>query len=250
MPRDFLGVDLGVVNLAMTSDGTPHTGDAVEACRTRYHRRRQRLQRAAHVVQMAGKRPKNIRRALQRTARREAGFRRNTNHVISKTLVAVAQDTGRGMGLEDLTHLRDRARFRQPQRAQITGWSFAQLRLFVEYKAHQAGVPVVLVDPKHTSQTCSCCRHRARNNRRSQALFSCRRCGYTVNADFNAAMNIRFLALVSAPMVAGSRLQQLSLLVGAGASDKLSPDRFVAVGGVTDFAFPMKSLSTLHHMTK
>ena len=72
VPRDFLGVDLGVVNLATSSDGTTHTGDAVEACRTRYYRRRQRLQRAAHVAQMAGKRPKNIRRALQRTARRES----------------------------------------------------------------------------------------------------------------------------------------------------------------------------------
>ena len=161
--------------------------------------------------------------ALQRTARREAGFRRDTNHCISKTLVAVAKDTGRGIGLEDLTHIRDRARFRQPQRAQMAGWSFAQMRLFVEEKAHQAGVPVVLVDPKYTSQTCSCCRYRDRKNRQRQALFSCRRCGYTVNADFNAAMNIRFLALVSVPMVAGSRLQQLSLLAGAGASDKLRP---------------------------
>ena len=151
--------------------------------------------------------------------------------MISKTLVVVSQDTGRGIGLEDLTHIRDRARFRQPQRAQMAGWSFAQLRFFLEYKAHQARVPVVLVDPQYTSQTCSCCRYRARNNRRSQAVFSCRRCGYTVNADFNAALNIRFLALVSVPMVAGSRLQQRSLLAGVGASDKLPPDRFLAVGG-------------------
>ena len=56
---DFIGVDLGVVNLATTSDAETSSGEAIEACRTDwYHRRRQRLQRASHVAQMAGKRPK------------------------------------------------------------------------------------------------------------------------------------------------------------------------------------------------
>ena len=41
-PTDFLGVDLGVINLAMTSDGIPHSGEAIEACRTRYATYRQR----------------------------------------------------------------------------------------------------------------------------------------------------------------------------------------------------------------
>jgi IS605 OrfB family transposase len=222
-PTDFLGVDLGVIHLATTSDATMHSGERVETCRTRYARRRQRLQRAAHVAQMDGKRPKNIRRALKRTARREAGFRRDVNHCISKTLVAAAEDTGRGIALEELTGIRDRARFRQPQRARMTGWAFAQLRFFVEYKAQLAGVPVVLVDPRHTSQQCSVCGHIARANRQSQAVFSCKKCGYTTNADVNAAQNIRHRARVSWPEVAGRRPQQLSLLAGAGASDKLRP---------------------------
>ena len=220
-PTDFLGVDLGVVNLATTSDGTTHSGAGVETCRTRYARRRQRLQRAAHVAQMDGKRPKNIRRALKRTARREAGFRRDTNHCISKKLVAVAQGTTRGLALEDLQDIRERTRFRQPQRARMSGWAFAQLRFFVEYKAQLSGVPVVLVNPKHTSQQCSVCGHIARANRRSQALFSCKSCRYTTNADCNAALNIRSKARVNAPMVAGRAPQQLWLLAGAGASDKL-----------------------------
>jgi IS605 OrfB family transposase len=218
---DFIGVDLGVVNLATTSDADTHTGEEIEACRTRYQQRRTRLQRAAHLKQRHGKRPKNIRRALKRSARREAAFRRDVNHSISKTLVAVATGTERGLALEDLQDIRERTRFRQPQRAKMSGWAFTQLRTFVEYKARLAGVPVILVDPRHTSQECSCCHHVARDNRRSQAVFSCRRCGYTVNADFNAAMNIRCRALVNAPEVAGRVSQQLWLLAGTGASDKL-----------------------------
>ena len=221
-PTDFLGVDLGVVNLATTSDGTTHSGDKVEACRTRYAQRRQRLQQAAHVAQMDRKRPKNIRRALKRTARREAGFRRDVNHCISKRLVVDAKDTLRGIALEDLGGIRRDARFRRPQRARMTGWAFAQLGSFVTYKAELAGIPVVFVDPRHTSQGCSVCGHIARANRRSQARFSCKKCGYTTNADFNAALNIRARAIVRWPLVAVRSPQQLLLLAGE-ASDKPRP---------------------------
>ena len=212
---DFIGVDLGVVNLATTSDAETDTGEAIDACRTRYARRRQRLQRAAHVSHLHGKRPKNIRRALQRTSRREAAFRRDVNHDISKGLVATATDTMRGIALEDLEGIRQRGTpFRQPQRARMSGWAFAQLRSFIEYKARLSGVPVVLVDPKHTSQQCSACGHIARANRRSQAVFSCQSCGFTANADINAALNIRFRANVSWPEVAGAVVQPLLRLAG------------------------------------
>ena len=212
---DFIGVDLGVVNLATTSDADTYTGEGVDACRTRYARRRQRLQRAAHLRQIQGKRPKNIRRALQRSARREAAFRRDVNHGISKTLVATATDTWRGIALEDLEGLRAKGTpFRSSQRARMSGWAFAQLRSYIEYKAKLAGVPVVLVDPKHTSQQCHTCGHIARANRRSQAVFSCTQCGHTTNADVNAALNIRCRARVRAPEVAGVFGQPLLRLAG------------------------------------
>ncbi len=220
-PTDFLGVDLGVVHLATTSDGTTHSGGAMEACRTRYQTYRRRLQRAAHVAQMDGKRPKNIRRALKRTARREARFRKDTNHCISKKLVAAATGNGHGIALEDLTYIRTRTRFRKPQRATMSGWAFAQLRFFVEYKAALAGIPVVLIDPRNTSRACSACGHIAKANRPSQARFSCQQCGYTTHADFNAAQNIRSRARVNAPLVAGA---SGAMPLGMGwqyASDKL-----------------------------
>ena len=49
---------------------------------------------------------------------------------------------------------------------------------------------VVAVDPRHTSQTCSCCGQQARNNRRSRSRFVCRSCGFELHADLNAARNI------------------------------------------------------------
>lgn len=195
--QDFLGVDLGVVNLATTSDGEHFTGEPVEHTRQRYARRRQRLGKAAGAKRRQGKRPKNIRRALRRTKRREARFRRDVNHVISKTLVTHAKDSGHGIALEDLTHIRTRTRFRKRQRARMSGWAFSQLRQFVTYKAGLAGVPVRLVDPRNTSRMCSACGHCEKANRASQAVFLCKHCGFSTNADLNGALNIRARARAS-----------------------------------------------------
>jgi putative transposase len=111
--------------------------------------------------------------------------------VISKAIVATAKDTGRGIALEDLTHIRARTTVRAKQRARHSGWAFHQLRSFVEYKAKLAGVPVVAVDPRNSSRTCSACGHCAKENRRTRDLFECQHCHYSTDADFNAARNLR-----------------------------------------------------------
>ena len=46
------------------------------------------------------------------------------------------------------------------------------------------------ISPAFTSQRCSACGHVAADSRESQALFRCIACGYTGNADVNAASNI------------------------------------------------------------
>ena len=187
---DFLGVDLGVANVATDSDGVKHSGDGVEACRIRHHTRRQGLQKAAGRKRR-GRRPKAIRRKLRDLSGREARFRKDVNHTLSKTLVAKAQDTGRGLALEDLKGIRDRTRFRKAQRARMGGWAFHQLRTFIAYKAQRGGVMLEIVDPRNTSRECAVCGYVAKTNRPSQAEFRCGVCGHTDPADVNAARNIR-----------------------------------------------------------
>ncbi len=199
--RDFIGVDFGVVNLATTDQGEKFSGKQVEAVRQKYHGLRQSLQQKADLASNSGKRPKQIRRKLKKICRKESRFRRDVNHVISKKLVAQAKDTSRGIALEDLKGIRERTRFRKPQRAKTSGWAFHQLRVFISYKARLSGIEVVLVDPRYTSQTCSVCGHCERANRPLQERFCCVQCGHTLHADINAAINIRSRALVNAPKV-------------------------------------------------
>lgn len=180
-PVGWLGVDLGIVNIATTSDGCRATG-------RRLNRHRRRMAGLRRKLQAKG--TKSAKRVLKRVRRREARFVTDTNHTISKRHVTLAQRTCRGIGLEDLAGIRDRARLRKPQRVVLHSWAFAQYGAFVVYKAARAGVPVVFVDPRDTSRTCFRCRHVDKRNRRGQALFVCRRCGYRAHADHNASHNI------------------------------------------------------------
>ena len=57
------------------------------------------------------------------------------------------------------------------------------------------GGNLVIVPAAYTSQTCHKCGHVAKENRESQAVFHCVKCGYQANADVNAAKNILGRAL-------------------------------------------------------
>lgn len=190
-----LGVDLGIVNLATDNDGQTFTGAQVRAVRQRYHKRRQILQRVG---------TQSAKRRLKKNSGREQRFMRDTNHKISKALVEKAAISRKALALEDLTGIRQRVTVRREQRYERHSWAFSQLRQFLTYKAAWAGVRLVLVDPRHTSRTCSACGHCEKANRQSQASFCCQRCGMGMNADHNAAINIS-RAAVKPPMVATGR---------------------------------------------
>ncbi len=184
-----LGVDLGMVNLATDSDGETFSGEAIEKNRKRHHALRQRLQKQG---------TKSAKKHLKKLSGKEARFKKNTNHVISKRIVQKAKAKKQALAIEELRHIRQRTErtVRHSQRARHSSWTFGQLRQFLSYKAALAGVPLHTVDPRNTSRTCSVCGHCAKENRKSQASFVCQACGYTDNADRNAAINISRAAVM------------------------------------------------------
>lgn len=191
-PKEWLGVDLGIRNLATDSDGQHYTGEVVEKVRLR-------TQKLHSALQSAG--TKSAKRHLKKIAGKEARFRADTNHCISKHLVAKAQGTGRGISLEELSGIRERITVRRTQRAMFGGWAFFQLRAFISYKSQLAAVPVRVVDPRNTSRTCPACGHCAKNNRRSQSVFKCRKCGFEAHADVVGSTNIASRATANWPIV-------------------------------------------------
>ncbi len=189
---DFLGVDLGIVNIATDSTGEHFAGNKLNSVRNRYYRIRRRLQKTG---------TKSAKRLLKMRKRKERKFASDTNHVISKRIVDKAKALGLGIALEDLKGIRERVTVRKPNRRQHSNWSFYDLKTKIAYKAQLAGVKVVFVDPRNTSRQCSKCGYISKKNRPNQSIFLCQACGFSRNADVNASVNISRRAVVNQPDV-------------------------------------------------
>lgn len=73
---------------------------------------------------------------------------------------------------------------------QILDQGWYQFKTFLQYKLNWLDKHLILVNPAYTSQACSHCGHISRKNRTTQAKFCCQKCGLTLNADYNASLNI------------------------------------------------------------
>lgn len=125
-PEGFLGIDMGVRNVAADSDGTLYTAGHIRGLRKRHRKLRRRLQ---------AKGTNAAKRLLRKRRRKEARFQRHENHCISKKIVAAAKGTGRGVAVEELTGIRDRITVQKARRSELSAWAFHQLRSFLAYKS-------------------------------------------------------------------------------------------------------------------
>jgi len=199
--ESFIGVDLGIVNLATTSDGENFSGEEVDTVRKKMTKIKKALQK---------KGSKSAKRHLKKISGRERRFKKQINHTIAKKIVQIAKDTRRGIALENLKGFR--VSVRKQQREQFGKWSFDELGKFISYKAKLAGIPVSFVNPRNTSRMCSDCGHISKSNRKSQSEFVCQCCGFSCHADLNGAINISQRASVNLPIaVHPESLKSLSL---------------------------------------
>jgi putative transposase len=198
--RSVVGVDVGQRYLAVVTDTQNHTafyaGKQVRAKADHYTRLRKRLQQ------------KGTRAATRRlivVSGRERRLKQDRNHLISRRIVDAYPASL--IGLEDLTHIRERItrvkgtraskRQRRVNRHAST-WAFAELHSYVAYKAALAGSMAVKVDASCTSQACPRCGHTTPENRPGKGLlFVCQACGLTLHADLVGARNIALRTLLA-----------------------------------------------------
>ena len=190
--KGFLGIDLGVTNLAVDSQGEIYSGKEVDNKRIKIDKLKSALQK---------KDTKSSKRHLKKLSGKESKFRKDINHCISKKIVEKAKRHSLGVAVEDLSSIRERTRLRKSQRRQHFSWAFNQLRGFLEYKSKLAGIILKVVDPHYTSQRCSKCGHIDKKNRKSQSNFVCKSCNFSANADLNGAINIAQLAIANLRIV-------------------------------------------------
>ena len=121
---------------------------------------------------------------IEKMQNKVSNFRDTTNHKYSKYVIdmAIRHDCGT-IQMEDLTGISKDNLF-------LKNWSYYDLQQKIKYKAEEKGIGVVLVDPKYTSHRCNKCGYIHKDSRTNQETFKCVKCGFTANADFNAARNI------------------------------------------------------------
>lgn len=188
----FVGVDFGLTDICVTSDGVKHSADGLNAYREHRQKVRSSIQAKADTSKRSTKR--NCRRLSKRLSGKEKTHASIVNHTIAKSIILSAKESGKGVAIEDLTNIRFTSKRRNKKfRTKLGKWSFRQLRSFLEYKGLLYGVPVVVVDPRYTSQTCNVCKHLGKRNNKN---FKCNNCENDMDADVNASLNIATLGRV------------------------------------------------------
>jgi IS605 OrfB family transposase len=198
----IVGVDVGQRYLAVATDIQNQTafyaGRQVRTKADHYARLRKRLQR------------KGTRAATRRlivVRGRERRLKQDRNHVISRRIVDAYPASL--IGLEDLTHIRERTERKRVSGKRATArqrtanqcaskWAFAELHGYLGYKALLAGSMAVKVDAYCTSQACPRCGHTTPQNRPAKGLlFVCQACGMNLHADLVGARNVALQTLLA-----------------------------------------------------
>ena len=197
-----VGVDVGIVRFATTSDGERIDNPrCARASAARLAAAQQRLARARR-----GGKNRAAKRATVATRHRKIANQRKDFHHKQARELAARYDL---IVVEDLTianmlrrakpvadpanpghYLPNGARAKSGLNRSISDAGWGQFVSILRAKAEEAGRAWIEVDPRHTSDRCKACGHMARENRVTQAEFACQRCGHSAPADEHAARNI------------------------------------------------------------
>ena len=204
-----VGVDVGIRYLAVTAttqaEQSFHPGKAIVPKANHYARLRKRLQK---------KGTRSATRRLIAISGRERRLKQDANHVVSTRIVKGYPHSL--IGLEDLTHIRERTKRRTHRRkkngkgtepvsrkqrkanAAYSKWSFAELHSMIAYKALLHESMAIKVDAHYTSKACPMCGHTSKANRPNNGLlFVCQNCHYTLHADLVGARNVTLRTLLA-----------------------------------------------------
>ncbi len=187
--RSAVGVDVGLESFATLSDGT-------QIENPRWFRKAEK-KLALHQRNLSRKQLKSLNRDKQRDKvaklhKKTANQRKDFQHKVSRQLVE-GNDL---IAYEDL-NVRGMVKNRHLAKS-ISDAGWRQFIAFVCYKAEEAGSMAVAVNPFSTSIDCSGCGFPVEKTL-AQRIHKCPNCGLEIPRDWNAALNIRKLGLLSLP---------------------------------------------------
>jgi putative transposase len=91
--------------------------------------------------------------------------------------------------IEDLVNVKHKSELYKKINNKLQRWSYRKTIDKILRTCEVNGINLVKVSPAYTSQTCSCCGHIDKDSRVLED-FHCVSCGYEIDADINASINI------------------------------------------------------------
>ena len=163
------------------------------------------LSKASDIVENTRSLVRSFRRNDVRIRRRLAGKygKRRANrvnqllHHVSRFVVKNAKNERTSVAFEKLINIRNLYRKGNRQgrnyRSKLNGWSFAEIKRQIAYKAKWEGIPVIQLSASQTggtSQLCPQCGKRLQEDRLHRRELFCCECNRWLDRDVVAAMNI------------------------------------------------------------
>ena len=193
--NEVIGVDLGIKDLAICSDGKVYKNInklQVIKCLEKHKRRLQRqLSRKFEMNKQGSKfvKTNNIKKLEQkiRLIDRRLSHIRNTNiHEVTKELVRTKPSQ---IVIEDL-NVKGMMKNKHLSKA-VQQQEFGKFRQYLDYKCQMNGIELIVADRWYpSSKMCSCCGNVKKQLSLSERIYECDVCGFVDDRDHNASLNL------------------------------------------------------------
>jgi len=197
----IVGIDVGVVHFASVSDGTLR--EQFIDFPSPLKRYGKELVKAQRNLSRKKKFSKNWMKQKKRVEKVHEDISNTRKDYLHKVSTTIAKNHGI-VGMEDLKvkNMTKSARgtIEDPGRnvraksglnRAILDQGWGMFKQMLKYKLEYSGGMLVPVPSKNTSLTCPMCSNVSKENRESQAVFVCKSCGFSHNADWVGAENVR-----------------------------------------------------------
>lgn len=191
-----VGIDLGVKDLAVCSDGNTYENINKTAKVKKLEKRKRRLQRSLSRRYEKNREGKSYyktcniikrEKGLLKVSRRLTNIRHNYTHQVTSEIIKRKPSF---ICIEDL-NVRGMMKNKHLSKA-IQQQGFYEFKQQVKYKSNWNNISLVLVDKFYpSSKTCSCCGCVKEDLKLSDRIFICPDCGNKIDRDYNASLNLK-----------------------------------------------------------
>ena len=195
IPTDAKGIDLGIKDLAICSDGNTYKNinksqvvKKLEKCRRRLQRRvsRKYEKNKKGVSYCKTKNVIKNEKLLLKRNHRLTNIRKN---YLNQTTSEIVNRKPRFICIEDL-NVSGMMKNRHLSKA-VQNQGFFEFRKQLEYKCNNNGIQLIVADRFYpSSKLCSCCGNIKKDLKLSDRIYKCE-CGNVINRDFQASLNLK-----------------------------------------------------------